>query len=113
MIITAFRNVSLSLNPDGSKDSKLKIKDLPGITVGDYTAPPTPISIPNDDDIIKVKGRQLLYSAREKGIDILEENKNNVTIDSSNDIDIQFNYETNSSFDSKDIEDNKGDLNIV
>jgi hypothetical protein len=36
-IINTFRNLGLSLNPDGSEDSELKIRDLPGIEVGDYT----------------------------------------------------------------------------
>jgi hypothetical protein len=35
-IIKTFRNVGLSLNPDGSQDEELKIKDLPDITIGDY-----------------------------------------------------------------------------
>jgi hypothetical protein len=35
-IINTFRNVGLTLNPDGSEDSNLKIKDLPDIAVGDY-----------------------------------------------------------------------------
>lgn len=35
-IINTFRRVGLSLNPNGSKDLELKIKDLPNITVGDY-----------------------------------------------------------------------------
>jgi hypothetical protein len=41
----------LSLNPDGSEDSELKIRDLPGITVGDYSTASVsnPIIIPNDD----------------------------------------------------------------
>jgi hypothetical protein len=36
-IINTFRNLGLSLNPDGSEDSELKIRDLSGIEVGDYT----------------------------------------------------------------------------
>jgi hypothetical protein len=49
--IKAFRNLGLSLNPDGSEDSKLKIKDLPNIEVGDYTSTSTSTSaIPIDDD---------------------------------------------------------------
>jgi hypothetical protein len=35
-IINTFRNVGLSLNPDGSEDQELTIKDLPNIIVGDY-----------------------------------------------------------------------------
>jgi hypothetical protein len=37
VIINTFRNVGLSLNPDGSEDHEIKIKDLDGITVGDYS----------------------------------------------------------------------------
>ena len=50
-IIKTFRQVGLSLNPDGSEDSELKIRDLPGITVGDYSTASVsnPIIIPNDD----------------------------------------------------------------
>ena len=36
-IIKTFRQVGLSLNPNGSEDSELSIRDLPNITVGDYT----------------------------------------------------------------------------
>ena len=35
-IIAAFRNVGMSLNPDGSEDGELKIKALDEITVGDW-----------------------------------------------------------------------------
>jgi hypothetical protein len=35
-IVTAFRSVGMSLNPDGSEDKELKIKALDGITVGDW-----------------------------------------------------------------------------
>jgi hypothetical protein len=35
-IISTFRSVGLSLNPNGSEDKELKIKDLPDITIGDY-----------------------------------------------------------------------------
>jgi hypothetical protein len=46
LIIQTFRNVGLSLNPDGSEDSELKIRDLPDIEVGDWTR--------QDEDIIEV-----------------------------------------------------------
>jgi hypothetical protein len=45
LIIQTFRNVGLSLNPDGSEDSELKIRDLPDIEVGDWTR--------QDEDILK------------------------------------------------------------
>ena len=37
MIIKTFRSVGLSLNPDGSEDTKLKVKGLPNIKVRDYS----------------------------------------------------------------------------
>jgi cation diffusion facilitator CzcD-associated flavoprotein CzcO len=36
-IIKTFQHVGLSLNPDGSEDDKLKIRELLGITVGDFS----------------------------------------------------------------------------
>jgi hypothetical protein len=36
MIIKTFRQVGLSLNPDGSEDLEIKIKDLEGIEVGKW-----------------------------------------------------------------------------
>ena len=35
LIIKTFRQTGLSLNPDGSEDLELKIRDLPGIKVRD------------------------------------------------------------------------------
>jgi hypothetical protein len=37
VIIKTFQSIGLSLNPDGSEDSKLKVKGLPNIAVRDYT----------------------------------------------------------------------------
>ncbi|KAN0091830.1 hypothetical protein V8E51_017677 [Hyaloscypha variabilis] len=37
VIIKTFRLVGLSLNPDGSEDTELKVKGLPNIKVGDYS----------------------------------------------------------------------------
>jgi hypothetical protein len=37
LIIKTFRQTGLALNPDGSEDSELKIRDLPGIEIGDWT----------------------------------------------------------------------------
>ena len=36
-IIKTFRQTGISLNPNGSKDTELKIRDLPGIKVRDQT----------------------------------------------------------------------------
>jgi len=49
-IIKTFRQVGLSLNPDSSEDSELSIRDLPGITVGNYTKAQNSIIVPNDND---------------------------------------------------------------
>jgi hypothetical protein len=35
VIVNSFRKVGLSLIPDGSADYDIKIRDLPGIEVGD------------------------------------------------------------------------------
>src|SRR5437764_15455539 len=47
LIVKTFRYVGLSLNPDSSEDSDLKIKGLPDIAVGDWRLP---ISSPNSPD---------------------------------------------------------------
>jgi hypothetical protein len=56
----------LSLNPDGSEDSELKIKDLLDIVVGDYNHP---IIIPNENgnigDTIEVQEEHFLYTEQE------------------------------------------------
>ena len=36
-IIKTFRQTGISLNPDGSEDSEIKIRDVPDIEVGDWT----------------------------------------------------------------------------
>jgi hypothetical protein len=36
-IISCFRHIGLSLPPDGSKDYELKVRDMPNLTVGDFT----------------------------------------------------------------------------
>ena len=47
-IIQTFCNLSISLNPDGSEDSELKIQDLPNIEVGDYTLTKEDLMIVDD-----------------------------------------------------------------
>ena len=68
IIIKTFRQVGLTLNPDGSEDIKLKIKDLLRITIGDFKRP---IVVPNNVDISKLvsdvievlgNGEQPLYT---------------------------------------------------
>ena len=62
----------MSLNPNSSEDSELKIRDLPSITVGDYNQASTP---------------------RLQGINKIEEDKAEVTTDSSNDTESHFDKE--------------------
>jgi len=54
IIINTFCNVELSLNPDSSEDSQLKIQDLPNITVGEWEL--------LVEDTIIVDGQALLIS---------------------------------------------------
>jgi hypothetical protein len=88
-IIACFKNISLSLLVDGSKDHLLKIQDCPNLTIRDWQQAPkgtkdTPILI-NDNirDTIKVEDNDnsLLYTAQEvaKGITIKVKDKNNIT----------------------------------
>jgi Tc5 transposase DNA-binding domain len=101
-IIRTFRQVGLSLNPDGSEDSELKIKDLPGIVVGDYNQPTI---IPDDDDdigdTIEVQKRGLLYTEQEleQRIAEQEENQGDVITDSGDDTEAGFEYDSGSDFD--------------
>jgi hypothetical protein len=74
----------LSLNPDGSKDSDLKIQELPNITVGDYTQISEPIVIPNKD-IAEEIAEGSTYKDKDKG-----EDEDDITIDSSSDTDACF-----------------------
>ena len=88
-IIKTFRNVGLSLNPNGSEDSELSIRDLPNITVGDYTKAPkssveNPI-IPDDvGNTIEVdnEGDGYLYTVQEVEEGITKDGKDDFTIDS-------------------------------
>jgi hypothetical protein len=89
-IINTFRHVGLSLNPNGSEDSELKIRDLPGITVGDYnqaSTPNQPILIPNDTSDIVTACERL------QGITEMEEDEAEVTTDSSDDTESHFDEE--------------------
>jgi hypothetical protein len=107
-IIKTFRSVDLALNPDGSEDSELSIRDLPNITVGDYTKAPkasveNPIVILDDvDNTIEVSndGDGYLYTAQEvEGIAVKVENEDDTTTDSSDESDTQFDYDSESEFD--------------
>lgn len=63
-IINTFRRLGLSLNPNGSKDTELKIKDLPGITVGDQQLS-DPKAIPDDEEETIDVDDGLLYTTEE------------------------------------------------
>jgi len=91
-IIDTFRHVGLSLNPNGSEDSELKIQDLPGITVSDYNQASTP----------RCEGLQM------------EEDEAEVTTDSSNDTESHFDEEdSDSDFDEAlDGDEDAGDCNM-
>ena len=106
-IIKPFRQVGLSLNPDGSEDSELKIKDLLDIVVGDYNQP---IIIPNEDTI-EVQEEHFLYTEQElaQGVAEQEEDLNDVTTDSSNNTDAQFDYDSNEDLESEYDEEIDGD----
>jgi hypothetical protein len=104
-IIKAFRNLGLSLNPDGSEDSELKIKDLPNIEVGDYTSTSTS-AIPIDDDD-ELEGDTIVvqstYISRSERESIQAENELDVTIDTGNDTEDAF--DSDSELDSSEEED--------
>lgn len=110
-IIKTFRNLGLSLTPDGSEDSELKIRDLPNITIGDYTSSSTnPTSIDDDDelegDTIVVQGT---YIGVEETYTIPTKNENDVTTDTGNDTESAF--DSDSEFDSS--EEEEGDMDIA
>jgi hypothetical protein len=48
-IIKTFRNLGLSLNPDGSEDLELKIRDLPDISIGEWELQEDTIDIDSQD----------------------------------------------------------------
>ena len=97
-IIKTFRQVGLSLAPDGSKDSELKIRDLPNISVRDYNRV---IVIPDDDDAIQVESSPFLYTMQEliQGIKEEEEDLDIVTTDSGNETNDCFDCDSDISFD--------------
>jgi hypothetical protein len=113
----------LSLNPNGSEDHLLKIKDLPNITVGDYNLVPINtanelIVILNNDianetievDDTKVK-EALLYTKKEnkEGITV-EEDLDDVTTDTGDELN---DYDLESSFDEEqDGDEQNGDCDM-
>jgi hypothetical protein len=104
-IIKTFRNLGLSLNPDGSKDSELKIKNLLNIEVGDYTSTSSSAILIDDDnelegDTIVIQSTYISRSERES---IQAENELDVTIDTGNDTEDAF--DSDSELDSSEEED--------
>lgn len=109
-LIDTFANVGMSLNPDGSEDHKIKVKDLPNLTIGDYrrrptsTAPsaeassfitkPPSLIIEDDSDTIEVDTGATYVTRAEvaHGINTQLENLNDVTTDSRDDTDARFDY---------------------
>ena len=109
-IISCFKNVGLSLPVDGSEDHLLKIRDLPGITVGDWQRGPegtaeNPALVNNDDDIestIEVDNKEegLFYTAREveEGVTITGREEDVIT-DSEVESEERFDLKSESDFD--------------
>jgi hypothetical protein len=107
-IIKTFQNVGLSLNPDGSQDHLLSIRDLPNITVGDWQRAPestaeNPAVVGDDaEDTIEVDDEEegLLYTAQEveQGVTIKAEDENDITTDSGDESDIRFDYDSQSDY---------------
>ena len=112
-IIKTFCQVGLSLNPDGSEDLELKIKDLSDIVVGDYNQP---IIVPDEDgnigDTIEVQEERFLYTEQElaQGVAEQEEDPNDVTTDSGDDTDVRFDYDPNEDLESEYDEEIDGDV---
>jgi hypothetical protein len=110
-IINTFRNLGLSLNPDGSEDSELKIRDLPNITIGEWKLleegtividgqePPThttdlsfqnpiaPFAMELRTRSQTTTRKDLYYTHKEvtEGISDIDEDENDVTGDSGDD----------------------------
>ena len=113
-IIKTFRQVGLSLNPDGSEDSELKIKDLPGIVVGDYNRPA--IISDDDDEMGDTTETQEPDDDDEMGDTIeaqeleQEEDQGDMMTDSEDDTDLRFDYDSGSDFDDEiDNDEQEGD----
>jgi hypothetical protein len=99
------------LNLNGSQDHLLSIQDLPDITVGDWQKAPEGTAenpaVVNDDnndlDTIEVddNDEDLLYTMQEveQGVTINVENEGDVAIDSGDESDQCFDYNSKSSFD--------------
>jgi hypothetical protein len=100
-IIKTFQNVGLSLNPDGSQDHLLSIRDLPNITIGNWQQAPEGIveNLAIIDDTIEVDEEEgLLYTAQEieQGVAIKAENEADITTDSGDESNVRFDYDSKS-----------------
>jgi hypothetical protein len=89
------------LNPDESKDSKLKIKDLPGIVISNYNRP----AIISDDDN-KISDTIKVQELEQEG------DQGDLMTDSGDDTDVRFDYDSGSDFDDK-IDNNEQENDYV
>ena len=89
------------MNPDGSEDHKLKIKDLPSIAIGDWRASTNSEIILEDevDKSIEAEDDGYLYTAEEvaNGIPNIQLSKKYVTTDTDTYTDL--NPDSDSSYD--------------
>ena len=89
-IIETFQNVGLSLPTDGSKDNLLKIRDLPDIIVGDW------------QQVLKgtTKNPTIIPNNASESIEVDDEEKeDDITTDSRDESEEQFDYDSQSDFD--------------
>lgn len=134
-IVNTFRNLGISLNPDGSEDSELRIRDLPNIEVGDYALteeytiivdagtpssadlnfqnPITPLTMELRSQTCTTSTRRdLYYTAAEVAAEVPEiKDESNVTIDSEDEIEDQFDIDSDDDFDPESDEDAQ-DMNM-
>ncbi|KAN0102647.1 hypothetical protein V8E51_010960 [Hyaloscypha variabilis] len=89
LIIKTFRQTGLALNPDGSEDLELKIRDLPGLEVGDWTREDMVI-IPDEvttEVSSLILSSPLLTSEARDGIEGASESEADITTDTGSDTD--------------------------
>ena len=138
-IINTFRNLGLSLNPNGSEDSQLKIQDILDITIGewklleedtiiidsqapsthatnlDFQNPIAPFTIELRTRSQTTSTRKDLYYTHkeiEEGISDREDDENDITTDSGDDTEARFDSDDDKEFDPEyDIQDVQ-DMNI-
>jgi hypothetical protein len=91
----------LSLNPDGSEDSDLKIQELLDITVGDYTQINKPIAISDNDTAEEIAEGSTF-----------KEDEDDITTDSSSDTDACFDDSDDDFDDEVDGDEEEEDCNM-